>query len=257
MNETHYLFALYVFLLVCGVIWFYSRTVGKARSAKDKKGYDREQKLFTLYQEIEDMLKGFELYVEEAKAEIENHIRQMEQQTRTQPEQYLQPEQDFPPQPQEHRIDPWASVMEHAMSQTVEEDDRTEPVQKDEADAFFLAPSNPLEDVIVELSQRRAAEAKRTEPEEQAFLEAFMPQSDDDPLREADLEPRIAKPYRQRRRVVRESAPADVRSTKEIVLEYAEKGMDQKEIARLLGISSREVALILELKKIAQPEMES
>jgi|GEM_PF-1077061 len=239
MNETHYLFALYVFLLVCGVIWFYSRTVGKAKT-KDKKGYDREQRLFILYQEIEDMLKGFELYVEEAKAEIDARLKQAQ------------------PQPQ----DQWASVVEHALSQApgkTMREEQPEDEQRDEPEPFFLAPSNALEDVIVELSQKRPREPQAEQPrepeQEKGVSSETAAASEPQPAEESS--PRPVRAHRKRRVTRIPAPPMDARSTKEMVLEYAAKGMDQREIARLLGISSREVALILELKKIAPPPKES
>lgn len=75
MDMTHYAFATYVFLLVCAGIWLVGRLVrpsgGKQKGEKQKVSYDKEQRLFQLYQNIEDMLAGFEEYVEEARAETE------------------------------------------------------------------------------------------------------------------------------------------------------------------------------------------
>jgi len=192
MNAMHYIFALYVFLLICGVIWFYSRTVGRAKS-KDKRGYEKEQKLFSLYQDIEDMLKGFELYVEEAKAEIEARLNQAP--------------------------DPWAAVVQEAMSQGPGGDQEN-----------AAQPEEP--------EKKRKTAAKRPAKAEG--------ESNDPPL----IFPEEAKP---KKRAPRPPAKKDSRPAEEIVSEYAAKGMDQKEIAKELGISSREVALILEIKKMTAP----
>jgi hypothetical protein len=65
------------FLLVCGVIWVYGRII-RADKKQDKSGYEKEQRLFKMYQNIEDMLAGFEEYAEEARAGLDERIRQAE-----------------------------------------------------------------------------------------------------------------------------------------------------------------------------------
>ena len=69
MDFTYYAFATYVFLLVCAGIWFFRKTARGAKSRDDKSAYEKEQRLFTLYQNVEDMLSGFEEFAEEAKKE--------------------------------------------------------------------------------------------------------------------------------------------------------------------------------------------
>lgn len=74
MGMEFYAFATYVFVLVCLGMWLffrlYKRTAKKAKE-KDKSSYDKEQRLFTLYQNIEDLLASFEEYVEESKSEAQ------------------------------------------------------------------------------------------------------------------------------------------------------------------------------------------
>ncbi|MGI6151273.1 MAG: hypothetical protein ACOYIR_04915 [Christensenellales bacterium] len=222
MNAMHYIFALYVFLLVCGVIWFYARTVGRAKS-KDKKGYEKEQRLFTLYQEIEDMLKAFEQYVEEAKAEIEARLNQSP--------------------------DPWADVVKQAMSQSPGED-WEEPALPEEPEKKLLAAATvqekPVEPPIAQPVQPVAPESWEVFP---IHVGPEARKGEEPPQKTGRAAVRSTK-----RRGNKAPASIGARPAKEMVLEYAEKGMDQKEIARVLGISSREVALILELKKIAAPQ---
>jgi hypothetical protein len=67
MDITYYTFALFVFVLLCILIWFYGRVT---RKKEDSGSYEKEQRLYRLYQNIEDMLGSFEEYAEEAKREI-------------------------------------------------------------------------------------------------------------------------------------------------------------------------------------------
>lgn len=69
MDITHYGFAFFVFILVCAGIWFYSRIVHKKQ--KETSEYNKEQRIYKLYQNVEDMMTGFEQYVEEVKAELD------------------------------------------------------------------------------------------------------------------------------------------------------------------------------------------
>ena len=68
MDITHYSFAFFVFVLACLLIWFYRR-VSRGGKKNDQGSYEREQRLFRLYQNVEDMLNSFEEYAEAAKAE--------------------------------------------------------------------------------------------------------------------------------------------------------------------------------------------
>lgn len=67
MDITHYTFALFVFVLLCILIWFYGRVT---RKKADTGSAEKEQRLYRLYQNIEDMMSSFEEYAEEAKKEI-------------------------------------------------------------------------------------------------------------------------------------------------------------------------------------------
>ena len=59
-----YLFAAFVFLLAALLLWFYKRTP-RSQKKREEKSFEREAKLFKLYQNIEDLMDGFEEYVEE------------------------------------------------------------------------------------------------------------------------------------------------------------------------------------------------
>lgn len=80
MNLDYYVFAAYVFLLVCAGIWLLGRVLRKSRkgNAEQHTSYDKEQKLFNLYQDVEDMLSSFEEYVEEAKGETDKSMDKMQ-----------------------------------------------------------------------------------------------------------------------------------------------------------------------------------
>lgn len=80
MDITHYAFAAYVFLLVCGGIWFFAkvfRVNGKGKG--DKSSYEKEQRLFTLYQNVEDTLSSFEEFAEETKKETQATLQKAEE----------------------------------------------------------------------------------------------------------------------------------------------------------------------------------
>lgn len=77
MGVMEYAFATYVFLLLCTAIWLVSRLIRPRKQTKDQNSsYGKEQKLFNLYQNIEDLLAGFEEYVEETRAENERAAMQ-------------------------------------------------------------------------------------------------------------------------------------------------------------------------------------
>lgn len=75
MDLTYYTFSFYVFLLACALIWFYGRVIRKAKK-EDKSSYEKEQRLFKMYQNVEDMLNMFEEYSESAKSEISKSLEQ-------------------------------------------------------------------------------------------------------------------------------------------------------------------------------------
>ncbi len=79
MDLSIYLFATYVFMLLCATIWLWGRVLRKIRktSAGGKAEYDKEQKLFTLYQNVEDLLAGFEEYVEESQTDAAKTMDEM------------------------------------------------------------------------------------------------------------------------------------------------------------------------------------
>lgn len=71
MDITYYAFATYIFFLVCGGIWFFSKVARGAKGKGDKSAYEKEQRLFTLYQNVEDMMTGFEEYAEQTKQDTD------------------------------------------------------------------------------------------------------------------------------------------------------------------------------------------
>ncbi len=64
-----YLFAVFVFLLAALLIWFYKRTP-RSQRRREEKTFEREAKLFKLYQNIEDLMDGFEEYAEELRGSL-------------------------------------------------------------------------------------------------------------------------------------------------------------------------------------------
>lgn len=166
MNITHYMFASYVFLLLFVLIWFCGRVM-RSDKKKDKSSYDKEQRLYKLYQNIEDMLGGFEEYAEEAKTAMDERLKQAE------------------------------ALIEELMSAT---------------------------------ENRPAAECKPKTARETGPAPETWESKEQNSAGNA--------PERPKRRV------------EELIPQYIAKGMDKEEIAKALGISSREVSLIMQIKKL-------
>lgn len=76
MDLTHYTFAFFVFILVCGVILLLGRVLGSGKKS-EKGNYEKEQRLFKLYQNVEDMMTSFEEYVEESQAKIDESYKKV------------------------------------------------------------------------------------------------------------------------------------------------------------------------------------
>lgn len=78
MKAEYYLFTLFVFALICAGLYlfrklFHSPDAGRrGRSEEDTaREREREERLFRLYQNMEEMMDNFEGYIEDAKEEIE------------------------------------------------------------------------------------------------------------------------------------------------------------------------------------------
>lgn len=206
MMIPYYIFAFYVFLLVCGAIWFYGR-VSRTDKKKDQDTYEKEHRLFMMYQNVEDMLDGFEEYAEEAKSGIDERLGQVESLIES-----LRKE--------------WESLREQ-----VAKAQESKPVQAERQEINVQpapAPIDRPEDIIQPAPDNRQPE---TVPEP-------APKSES----RADVE-KIQKVGK---------APSDKPKLKtpDLIQQYAEQGMSKEEIAKALGISKREVSLIMEIKKI-------
>jgi hypothetical protein len=81
MNLDYYVFAAYVFLLACAGIWLLGRVLKKSKKGNGEQhtSNEKEQKLFNLYQNVEDMLSSFEEYVEEAKSDTDKSMAKMQE----------------------------------------------------------------------------------------------------------------------------------------------------------------------------------
>ncbi len=70
MDFSVFLFAFFVFVLLCLLILLYSRQRRPKKNGTDDIA-EKEKRLFKLYQNLEDMIGGAEDYIEEAKSSIE------------------------------------------------------------------------------------------------------------------------------------------------------------------------------------------
>lgn len=203
MNYTHFVFAFYVFLLVCGAIWFYGRVM-RSEKKKDRSSYEKEHRLFVMYQNVEDMLDSFEGYAEEAKAGIDERLKQVES-----------------------LIDSLRRELET----------QREPKKREE-------PVTPARVERVETTDTEPASIDR-QPDK-------TPVAPERPQRESMPAPEPAAQANEVKRQKSEKKPPDrpKLKTPELIQQYAEQGMNKEEIAKALGISKREVSLIMEIKKI-------
>lgn len=163
MDITHYTFAFFVFILLCVLILIYSRLMRGKK--KDETGsFEKEQRLFKLYQNIEDMLGSFEEYAEESKKEISRALEQVS-----------------------------ALISEAKNAPKLNEPETNKPAEKEK-------------EAVKETSKKH----------------------DDTNIRPEDRIPQMV-----------------------------EKGMKKSEIAKELGLTIREVTLIMDIKKIAIPDDKS
>ncbi len=202
MDITHYTFAFFVFLLVCCVIWVYGRVM-RGNKRGDKSVYEKEQRLFKMYQNIEDMLGGFEEYVEEAKKELDARMKQA----------------DMAPKSALSAREAKPSELEKKTGFAAEIKKSADAEVKKPAAAVIKAPPKGEKKLSPEVSKTpatRSAAAETKEPRKSITRDAEEPKQ----------------------------------KIEELIPRYIEKGMTKEEIARALGVSSKEVALIMELKKL-------
>jgi len=190
MDITHYTFTLYVFLLVCAAIWLFGRVMRKSKK-EDKNGYEKEQRLFKLYQNVEDMLGMFEEYAEEAKKEIEAKLKEARE------------------------------LLESAGAQRGGEGGGAERAGR---------------------PRKASAEAERSGRPRKASAEAERAGRPRKASAEADL------------KKVLKIAEAVKLKPEDRIPEMLARGMDKNDIARELGLSVREVSLIMDIKKIRMDE---
>ena len=204
MNYIHFVFASYVFLLVCGAIWFYGRVM-RSDKKKDKSSYEKEHRLFVMYQNVEDMLDSFEEYAEGAKSGIDERLTQVET-----------------------LIEDLRRECERLREVPVREEPKAAPAQEKRQEEIDPKPA-PLD---------KQEEPKQSAPEH--IQQESMFKSAPETKRETDT----AKPQKE--------SPAEKPKLKtpDLIQQYAEQGMSKEEIAKSLGISMREVSLIMEIKKI-------
>lgn len=77
MGFEPYLFAAFIFVLICVLLFLYRRFIllpkGKQSAAEtDEQGREKEARLFRLYQNIEEMMDNFEGYIEDTRDHMES-----------------------------------------------------------------------------------------------------------------------------------------------------------------------------------------
>lgn len=86
MSPQAYLYAFYIFVLVGLLIVLYrflgapQRRSRADQDARDQADHARQERLFKLYQNIEDMMDNFEGYLEQSREQMQSDRAQMEEQ---------------------------------------------------------------------------------------------------------------------------------------------------------------------------------
>lgn len=209
MSFSQYAFAFYVFLLVCGVIVLYGR-VTRGKNKKDEGSYEKEQRLFTMYQNVEDMLDGFEAYAEEVKTGIEERMKMVERARAGIEERlYMAEEARVCIEERLHMVEEAKAGIEECLHM---------------AEAIFAGTHGEEDKPRAEKAAEAAAE---DEPEDETGQ----------------------KPHKNGK-ITDKQKP----KTQDLIQQYLEAGMSKEDVAKTLGISMREVSLIMEIKKIHVPE---
>lgn len=226
MGVMEYAFATYVFLLLCTAIWLVSRLIRPRKQKKEQSGhYEKEQRLFNLYQNIEDLLAGFEEYVEEARAENE----QMTLKTTTMLEEAKRLCEEI------------KTLQSHAA---------LEPVNDDKpSDQVISASAVPRASTVVKAAYMAAAaikapdtpqdtpDAHQEQPDTATAAVSAVP--DMDVQTDISHMPQSIKPIVQKLHMRLPDKVAELRS----------RGLDPGQIAQQLGISVREVSLAMKIRK--------
>ena len=213
MDITHFAFAFYVFLLVGVLIWFYAR-VTRSGKKKDGSAQEKEQHLFKLYQNIEDMLGGFEEYAEEAKAAIDERLKNVEALIAV-----AQTVAEARPLPM---------GVNSQLAEAV--DTKPSITRKLAAEAAVRKVSKPKPEAAKKPTSKRASEPEEIKPVHADRLEAKSAQ-----------------------RGTKAAAEKSRQNVDELIPQYIAQGMSREQIARELGISTRAVSLMMEVKKIGIP----
>jgi hypothetical protein len=178
MDITYYAFAFFVFILLVILIWFYGRVT---RKKADPGSQEKEQRLFRLYQNIEDMMGGFEEYAESAKKDISEGLDKLQSML------------------SETKSAPW------------------QPVKQPE---YVAQPEHVAQPGYVTQPEY----VKQPEHAQKPETPAINPQD------ESKLK------------------------TEERISLLVQRGMNKGEIAKKLGLSIREVSLIMDIRKIANAD---
>ncbi|MGE5495276.1 MAG: DUF6115 domain-containing protein [Burkholderiales bacterium] len=173
MDITYYTFAFFVFILLVILAWFYGRVT---RKKTDMGSQEKEQRLYRLYQNIEDMMSGFEEYAESAKKEISEGVEKL-QSLLDEAKKAMQavPQPEYTPRPE------YAPRPEYV----------------------------PQPEYATQPEYVQSVKAPAVKPQDETQL-----------------------------------------TTEERISLLAQRGMDKAEIAKKLGMSVREVSLIMDIKKI-------
>lgn len=190
-----YFFAIFIFLLAAALVALVKHTPRSIKKREDK-SFEREAKLFRLYQNIEDLMDGFEEYVEELKRDLRKETENLT-----------------------HRVETLEAQF-GVLRRAAEEEARRKP---ERAVAVSAAPKAALK-LFPAMSPAANALKKPALIETKKRPEQSAP-----PAKEA-------KPQLNR--------------NQKVMLLYAE-GFPPGQIAKELGLSQNEVALVLQVEKKA------
>jgi hypothetical protein len=80
-----YVFVVFIFILICALLYIYKRFIAQPRGkqttgAGSEDGNEKEERIFKLYQNMEEMMDNFEAYMEDTREQVESVKRQLMEQ---------------------------------------------------------------------------------------------------------------------------------------------------------------------------------
>lgn len=86
IKPEYYIFTIFIFILLCALLYIYRRFILQAKGRKPAAAEElagekeKEERLFRLYQNMEEMMDNFEAYIEDTRGQMEASKAELTQQ---------------------------------------------------------------------------------------------------------------------------------------------------------------------------------